>query len=67
MDWPEFRDPDGSVWIWDPSSKTYVKGTGTGLGPDRGHSFGGDADLFSTNQIEHSEKTKNPLQEGWMQ
>jgi hypothetical protein len=63
---PQFRSPDGTVFYWDPQSKTYVTGQSNAeVNPSR--SFGGDADLFNTNQIERSEKTKNPLQEGWMQ
>ena len=60
---PSFREPDGMVWVWDPDSKTYVKKPGHS-DVNRGEAFGGDASLFSPNQIEHSEKTKNPLQEG---
>src|SRR5690348_3101095 len=54
-DMPSFRAPDGGVWVWDPDSKTYVlKPTADLPTPDRGHAFGGDADLFSPNQLEHS-------------
>ncbi len=67
MDWPEFRDPGGEVWVWDPSSKTYVRKPSAGLPqPDRGHATGGDNDLFSPNQIEHSELPGVPELEGHM-
>lgn len=63
---PEFRDPDGTVWVWDAESGTYSKKMDAGLEQDRGHATGGDNDLFSTNQLEHSELEGVPELEGHM-
>jgi len=65
---PSFSDPTdpGTVWIWEPESKTYIKAPDNGLGPDRGHSTGGDNDLFNQNQLEHSELAGVPELEGHM-
>jgi phosphohistidine swiveling domain-containing protein len=64
---PEFRDPtqDG-VWVWDAESHTMVFKPSAGLEQDRGHSTGGDNDLFNQNQIEHSELAGVPELEGHM-
>ena len=63
---PSFRDPDGSVWVWDSTSQSMVKKPSAGLEQDRGHSTGGDNDLFNQNQLEHSEQEGVPELEGHM-
>lgn len=60
---PEFVDDDGQLWMWDPTSHTYVKGSkGLSERVDRGHASGGDNNLFDP--VEHTFVPKNPLKEG---
>ncbi len=66
FDLPQFRDPDGGVWVWDSESHSYTKKPSAGLEQDRGHATGGDNDLFNQNQIEHSELEGSPETEGYM-
>lgn len=66
FDLPDFRDPDGGVWVWDSESHSYTKKPSAGLEQDRGHATGGDNDLFNQNQIEHSELEGVPELEGYM-
>lgn len=61
---PSFRDPDGSVWIWDSSSKSYVKSVKHDQRPDISHATGGDNDLFDP--FQHSEQVGVPELEGYM-
>jgi phosphohistidine swiveling domain-containing protein/DNA-directed RNA polymerase subunit M/transcription elongation factor TFIIS len=65
-DFPQFRDPDGGVWVWDSESHSYTKKPSAGLEQDRGHATGGDNDLFNQSQIEHSELAGVPELEGYM-
>jgi phosphohistidine swiveling domain-containing protein len=60
-DMPGFRDPDGSVWHWDPSSKSYVKGEQEEETNPR-RQTGGDNELFDATR--HTELAQNPLREG---
>lgn len=62
MDMPEFRDDDGSLWVWDSDSKSYVKSEGDEFDHPRSWSSGGDNQLFDPAQ--HRFKPKNPEQEG---
>lgn len=62
---PEFRDDQGRVMIWDPTSKSYVVDPDSGLSrPDRGHATGGDNDLFDP--FQHTEQAGVPELEGYM-
>ena len=61
-DAPPFEDINGTLWIWDSSSKTYIKSHGSAFDHDRNHSSGGDNNLFDP--AEHRFKPKNPMQEG---
>lgn len=61
---PSFRDPDGTTYIWDSASKSYVKAPLTDKRPDQSHATGGDNDLFDP--FQHTEMAGNPLMEGYM-
>lgn len=61
---PSFRDPSGGIWVWDAESHSYSWKPGN-TDINRGEAFGGDASLFSPNQIEHSELPGVPELEGW--
>jgi len=62
-DMPQFRDPGGEVWTWDPTTHTYVKRPEKAI-PDRSHASGGDNELFDP--ATQTELPKNPLMEGYM-
>lgn len=66
FDMPSFRNPDGTVMVWDAESHSYVTKPSAGLEQDRGHSTGGDNDLFNQDQLEHSELAGVPELEGYM-
>lgn len=61
---PNFKDPDGSTWIWDSASKSYVKAPLTDKRPDQSHATGGDNDLFDP--FQHTEQDSVPELEGYM-
>lgn len=61
---PSFQDPDGTTYIWDSASKSYVKAPLTDKRPDQSHATGGDNDLFDP--FQHTEMDSNPLMEGYM-
>ena len=60
---PNFRDEDGSVYVWDPTSKSYVRKPASDNRPDIGHATGGDNDLFDP--FQHTEWASSPTTEGW--
>src|SRR5882672_7113051 len=61
---PSFRDPEGSVWVWDAESHTYVVKPEHDQVPDRGHATGGDNNLFDP--FVHTEYEDVPELEGHM-
>lgn len=61
---PSFQDPDGTTYIWDSASKSYVKAPLTDKRPDQSHATGGDNDLFDP--FQHTEQAGSPLTEGYM-
>lgn len=61
---PSFRDGNGMVWKWDPTSGTMVPATDHDQRPDIGHASGGDNDLFDP--FTHTEQSSSPTTEGYM-
>src|SRR5512146_688479 len=61
---PRFKDPDGTTYIWDSASKSYVKAPLTDKRPDQSHATGGDNDLFDP--FQHTEMDSVPELEGYM-